>query len=61
MPGAPPSEQLGALLGGVGDAELELRLLVAPGGREGLFQPGRDRGVAEVADPLRLGEASRPG
>ena len=27
------------------------------GRREGGFQPARDRGVAEVADPLRLGEA----
>ena len=50
-------QQLGALLRGVGDAELELGPLVARGGAERLLQQRRDRGVAELADPLRLGEA----
>ena len=41
-------QQLSALLGGVGDAELELGPLVSARGAEGGFQPARDRGVAEA-------------
>ena len=56
-PGRAAREQLGALLGAVGDAELELGPLVAAERLQRGRQRRRDAGVAELADAPHLLEA----
>ena len=49
-----PDQELRGLLGGIGDADLELGFGVTLGGHERGLQLRRNRGIAEIADPLGL-------